>query len=135
MFTDATERPVGPFPNVKAFHDTLVHLPYPDRYDPNDPPHPYRGFLHNDAPVVFAHGDLHRSNIMITPTSEGCSPRVLAIIDWCHSGWLPSYWEYNKACWTGDTHAEWATKYIPLFLDRDDEAYKWWDYFLLKMGV
>ena len=72
---------------------------------------------------------------MITPPLEGQSARVLAIIDWCQSGWLPSYWEYNKACWTGDTRAEWATKYIPLFLDRDDEAYKYWDYFLLKMGV
>jgi len=72
---------------------------------------------------------------MITPPLEGRSPRVLAIIDWCHSGWLPSYWEYNKTCWTGDTRSEWATKYIPLFLDGDDEVYKYWDYFFLKMGV
>jgi len=126
---------MGPFANVEAFHDTLVTLPFPKARGPNNP-HPYRVFLPDDVPTVFTHGDLHRSNIMITPPSQGCSARVLAIIDWCQSGWLPSYWEYNKACWAGDTGTgEWVTKYIPLFLDRDDDVYEYWDYFMLRMGV
>lgn len=134
VFTDTSSLPAGPFPNVKTFHDTLANFPFHD-HDPNDPPHPYRGFLPDDVPVVFTHGDLHRSNIMITPPLKGSSPRVLAIIDWYQSGWFPSYWEYNKTRWTADVGGEWATKYVPLFVDGDEDAYNYWDYFMLKLGV
>jgi len=72
---------------------------------------------------------------MITPPLEGRNPRVLAIIDWYQSGWLPSYWEYNKTLWTADIGGEWETEYIPLFVDGGDDVYKYWDYFMLKMGV
>jgi len=79
-FTNSTSLPVGPFSDVETFHDTLMYLPFPDDFDPNDPPHPYCGFLLDDVPIAFTRGDLHRSNVMITP-SKGHCPRVLAIID------------------------------------------------------
>jgi hypothetical protein len=81
VFTDSGSPLMRPFPTVKDLHSILVKHPYPDKRDPNDSPHPYPGFLPDDAPVVFTHGDLHRSNITISPPSEGRGPRVLATIN------------------------------------------------------
>ncbi|CAE6426703.1 unnamed protein product [Rhizoctonia solani] len=96
-FTSSGSPPVGPFTNVTAFHDLLTRLPHPENHDPSDPPHPFRKNLPDDVPIVFTHGDLHRSNVIISSRSEGGSPRVLSLIDWGQSGWYPSYWEFCKA--------------------------------------
>ncbi|KAF8603975.1 phosphotransferase enzyme family protein-like protein [Ceratobasidium sp. AG-I] len=134
VFTNSCSPPVGPIPSVKEFHHLFVTLPHPERCDPNDPPHHFRDRLPDDVPVVFTHGDLHRSNILISRTIEGENPCIVALIDWCQSGWLPSYWEYCKARWTTNIGEEWEAKYIPLFLDKH-ECYDHWDYFLLTMGI
>ncbi|CAE6526574.1 unnamed protein product [Rhizoctonia solani] len=133
-FTDSASPPVGPFPSVASFHDLFVKLPRPHKCDPNDPPHPFRGNLPDEVPIVFTHGDLHRSNVIISSPEEGGRPFVKSIIDWGQAGWYPSYWEYCKARWTADWTEEWVTIFIPLFLDSFD-CYKYWDYFLLSMGV
>jgi hypothetical protein len=111
-----------------------MKLPRPHKWDPNDPPHPFRGHLPDDVPVVFTHGDLHWSNVMIAPSPDGLGFQVTSIIDWCQAGWLPSYWEYCKARWTVDQGEEWEAKYLPLFLGQHD-GYDYWDYFILKMGM
>ncbi|KAF8956720.1 kinase-like domain-containing protein [Flammula alnicola] len=49
-----------------------------------------------DSPIVFTHGDLNFSNIMITQRSVKDPPVVVAIVDWEQSGWMPSFWEYSK---------------------------------------
>jgi thiamine kinase-like enzyme len=49
-----------------------------------------------DDPINFTHGDLHRSNILVTPAADGPS-RVMAIVDWHQCGWYPAYWEYCNA--------------------------------------
>lgn len=92
-----------------------------------------RPSLNDSASIRFTHGDLHRSNILITCASDG-PPRVIAIIDWTQSGWLPDYWEYCKAIWTADYGSEWMVKYVPIFLEPFDR-YDTFDYLCLKMGV
>ncbi|EJU00327.1 hypothetical protein DACRYDRAFT_81228 [Dacryopinax primogenitus] len=55
-------------------------------------------------------------------------PRVVAILDWQQSGWLPSYWEYCKAMWTADFQPRsWGNKYLPMILDKNDVFCVWGD--------
>lgn len=132
VFTSSCSIPAGPFPSVQSFHDWFVYLPRPyDRAVGDDPPHPMRLELPDDVAIVFTHGDLHRSNIVVS--SEG-DPRVLAIVDWGQAGWLPAYWEFCKARWTTGVGEEWEVEYLPRFLEPFGK-YDCWDYFVLKLGV
>lgn len=92
-----------------------------------------RSGLPDGVPITFTHGDLHRSNIILSPDGEG-PPRVLALIDWHQSGWLPAYWEFCKAQYTSYIGEEWAVEYIPRILE-PSEAYYYWEYFVLSLGV
>lgn len=67
------------------------------------PIEPFRQDLPDDSAIEFTHGDLHRSNIQITPSKPY---RVVAIVDWEQSGWLPAYWEARKAQYTADRNDE-----------------------------
>lgn len=127
--------PAGPFPSVGSFHDWFTNLSRPHR-GPDDPPHPahpMRSLLPNDELITFTHGDLHRTNIIVSPEGEG-APRVLAIIDWHQSGWFPAYWESCKARWTAIIGDEWVTEYLPRIL-KPCMQYDYWDYFVLNLGV
>lgn len=82
-----------PYPNSEAFYEFFMRIPSSERemaHEEGLPQLPY------DSPIVFTHCDLNFSNIMITPRSADQCPRVLAIIDWEQSGWMPSFWEYSK---------------------------------------
>lgn len=79
----------GPFATVRDFHDwfTFLHRkPMPDPY--SIPVEPFRHDLPDDCVIKFTHGDLHRSNIIVTPTRPYC---ILAVVDWEQSGWLPYF--------------------------------------------
>ncbi|EDP53281.1 hypothetical protein ACP6JD_005091 [Aspergillus fumigatus] len=79
----------GPFATVRDFHDwfTFLHRkPMPDPY--SIPVEPFRHDLPDDCAIKFTHGDLHRSNIIVTPTRPY---RILAVVDWEQSGWLPYF--------------------------------------------
>ena len=108
--------PAGPFPNVESFHDWFARLSFRRRQDilPSDIPE--LSGLSNEKPVFFTHGDLHRSNILISLPEAGPACAI-AVIDWHQSGWYPRYWEFLKAIWTSDIYGEWAQKYIPQFLE------------------
>ncbi|KAJ8116981.1 hypothetical protein OPT61_g1716 [Boeremia exigua] len=122
----------GPFPSVKEFHDWFSFLYRRWLADPNAyPQDPYRRDLPDDARIVLTHGDLHRSNIMVTKSGP---PRILALIDWHQAGWLPEYWEVCKAIYTVGTEDEWAQKYIPQFLQRSEEIEVAWDFYVLATG-
>jgi hypothetical protein len=128
-------RNFGPFTSVAAFHDAFSSLPSTFRADD---PHPLRHWLCDDQPIVFTHGDLHRSNVIVqrldshsalapevgedNGAADTAPPavRVIAIVDWEQSGWFPGSWEYCKACWTAKIGDEWRTKYIPAILDPFD---------------
>jgi hypothetical protein len=109
---------------VKEFHDCIsswtkigmeIHWP---GCAPEDIPDPYRQRLPDDAAVVFTHADLNPRNIMVTQLSPHC---VTALIDWAESGWYPAYWEFFKTTFTANTKSEWATEYIPRFLEEPSD--------------
>lgn len=88
----------GPFSSVTEFQDWFTFLcrrRMPDPY--SIPVEPFRYQLPDNAAIKFTHGDLHRSNTIVT----GSEPRhVVGIVDWEQAGWLPEYWEARKARWT-----------------------------------
>ncbi|KXG50572.1 Aminoglycoside phosphotransferase [Penicillium griseofulvum] len=122
----------GPFGTVQRFHNWFTFLyrkPMPDPY--SVPIEPFRDDLPNDSPVNFTHGDLHRSNILIT----GSKPyHVLALIDREQSGWLPAYWEARKVQYTVDRNEEWSKKYLPMVLCQFTSNWEPWDYYTISMG-
>jgi Phosphotransferase enzyme family len=79
------------------------------------PIEPFRSDLPDNIDIKLTHGDLHPSNIVIT---ESGPPKVVALIDWEQSGWLPAYWEDRKAHLTAEYGGEWAKVYLPIILDQ-----------------
>lgn len=85
----------------------------------------------HDCAIKFTHGDLHRSNIIVTPTPPY---RILAVVDWEQSGWLPVYWESRKTQYTADRAEPWSTTYLPMILDQFASTWDPWDYYTSAMG-
>lgn len=95
------------------------------------PVEPFRHELPDDSTISFTHGDLHWSNIIVTP---GRPYHILAIVDWEQSAWLPAYWEARKAQYTTDSCEEWSILYLPMILDQYTSAWNPWDYYIMAMG-
>jgi hypothetical protein len=127
IFDSSRSSLAGPFPTVSAFHDWFASL------NLHGAGHPWRSELHDvdGEPITFTHGDLHRSNILVS--AEG-PPRILALVDWHQSGWLPAYWEFSKARWTTRIGDEWEVKYLPKII-QVYERYHYWDFFVLSLGM
>lgn len=124
--------PGGPFKNTKEFNDWFSTLPQrwlPDSRKYHDP---YREILPDTGVIKFTHGDLHRGNIMISSTNP---PRVLAVIDWAHSGWYPDYWEYCKALYTSEYDGEWRNVWIPKFLSPYLVEFDVFAEYVMQMGA
>ncbi|GFF48390.1 hypothetical protein IFM58399_08288 [Aspergillus lentulus] len=122
----------GPFATVKEFHDWFTFLcrrRMPDPYSVLI--EPYRYELPDDCAIKFTHGDLHRSNIVI---SSSRPYRTLAIVDWEQSGWFPAYWEARKAQYTAWMTEEWTTTYLPIILDMYADTLESWDYYTISIG-
>ncbi|CAJ2510209.1 Uu.00g061090.m01.CDS01 [Anthostomella pinea] len=124
IFRDEGDAHAGPFENITQFHDFFARYASGPQPDPDF--NPQRDLdelagLTDDRPIVFTHGDLDKSNIIIAPREEGCPPRVAAIIDWHQSGWYPDGWEWVKAqamCepfWEGGRDTAWLSKLTGLF--------------------
>lgn len=134
LFFDALAYPAGPFRDIGAFHDWFARLAFRIRPEIFFRDIPELSGLSDDQPLIFTHGDLHRSNILISSPEAGPA-RVIAIVDWHQSGWYPTHWEFLKANWTADPHAEWATKYIPQFLSRAPLGYwRAWEWIRLSLA-
>ena len=125
VFTNGSLPRAGPFHSVTEFNDWLSamikrgkehHWP---GIKTEDIPDPYRQLLPDDATVIFTHADLNPRNIMVSPESP-C--RITALIDWEQSGWYPDYWEFCKAEFTVVTRSEWATEYLPRFLEEPSDS-------------
>lgn len=116
----------GPFASVHEFHEWFTFLPRRPMADPHSIPiEPFRHELSDDSAIKFTHSDLHRSNIIVTPSKPR---RILAVVDWEQSGWLPEYWEVRKAQYTVDSE-EWSTKYLPMILDQYTRTADPWDWY------
>ncbi|KAF7125574.1 hypothetical protein CNMCM5793_001791 [Aspergillus hiratsukae] len=120
----------GPFTTVQEFHDWFTFLPRRPMPDPYSVPiEPYRYELPDD--IKFTHGDLHRSNIII---SSSPPYGTLAVIDWEQSGWFPAYWEARKAQFTALWGEEWWTRYLPTVLDQYAAIEDSWWYYIAAIG-
>lgn len=126
-------QPAGPFPDVESFHDWFSRSTRQAHHDPDEAPHPWRQGLLDDVPIVFTHGDLHRSNIVMS--REGTEmPRVIGIIDWHQSGWYPAPWEFYKTRFTCKANEKWELDFLLEFLQAY-MGYISWDYFVLALGI
>ncbi|KAJ8111283.1 hypothetical protein OPT61_g6090 [Boeremia exigua] len=121
----------GPFASVKEFHDWFTSLYKRPVPDPENIPDPFRQELPDDSEIVFTHGDLHPSNIILSSSHPF---RVVAIIDWEQAGWLPAYWEDRKAHYTCKYLSEWSVKYLPMIMDQHKRTWDPWDYYTTSMG-
>ncbi|KAF2438884.1 kinase-like protein [Karstenula rhodostoma CBS 690.94] len=122
----------GPFTSVKEFHEWFTSLYKRPMPDPTiSVPDPYRQDLPDNSEIVFTHGDLHRSNIILSTSTPH---RVVAIVDWEQAGWLPAYWEDRKAHVTSDYFGDWSEKYLPVVLDQYKSTWDPWDYYTTSMG-
>ncbi|OJJ36138.1 hypothetical protein ASPWEDRAFT_134828 [Aspergillus wentii DTO 134E9] len=122
----------GPFPTVRAFHDWWTFLHRRRMSDPHSVPiEPFRYGLPDDSSIKFTHGDLHPSNIILTSSYPY---RVLAVIDWEQSGWLPEYWETRKARLTHNRSEGWSSRYLPMIMDQYTSTWDPWDYYIMSMG-
>lgn len=65
---------------------------------------------------------------------ERGEPRVVAIIDWHQSGWLPSYWEYCKANWTAPYQEESWAWYLPIII-RPSPVFDTWHAIAASAGI
>lgn len=101
----------------------------PDPY--SVPIEPFRYELPDGCAIDFTHGDLHRSNIIISAQEPY---RVLAIVDWEQAGWLPEYWEARKALYTVYRSEEWAMTYLPLTMELYGDTWDAWDWYTTSVG-
>ncbi|RLL97414.1 hypothetical protein CFD26_102572 [Aspergillus turcosus] len=121
----------GPFTTVREFHDWFTFLPRRPMQDPYSVPvEPYRYELPDDCAIKFTHGDLHRSNIIISSSKPY---RTLTIIDWEQSGWFPAYWEARKAQFTALWGEDWWTRYLPMLDQYAATEDSWW-YYIASIG-
>ncbi|KAE8153130.1 phosphotransferase enzyme family protein [Aspergillus avenaceus] len=122
----------GPFTTVHDFHDWFTFLHRRPMSNPYSVPvEPFRHDLPDNCAIKFTHGDLHRSNIIDTTTYPY---RILAVVDWEQSGWLPEYWESRKAQYTADRAEPWSTTSLPMILDQYTSTWDAWDYYIFAMG-
>ena len=122
-----------PCSTISAFLDYLVDAVHPDELIGTGLPlDPYREMLPDDGPITFTHNDLHRRNIMVSAPEDG-EPRVLALVDWHQSGWLPPFWEWCKAYWCVSPDDDWV-QYLHIFLE-PFPAYDHWSYFATCLGM
>ncbi|KAF8574098.1 kinase-like protein [Ramaria rubella] len=107
--TDPLVRDMGPYKDIKAFTDGLLEISKPyfkwnyisivERLLSRT--HTYR--------IVFTHGDLHISNILVRPSAD--KPEyweIAALIDWECAGWYPEHWEYVKLLNSVKWKSDWA---------------------------
>jgi hypothetical protein len=110
------DREEGPFATVKSFNDFVFAVATrqtagPDGYggiEGLNHPDMLRNMLPDTESVLFCHGDLTPSNIIIVGPPGSYS--VAAIIDWEQAGWYPEYWEFCKMLSGVDDDHDWHTE-------------------------
>lgn len=137
IFSDAGIYPVGPFDDIYQFHDAFANLlaPLPVQKDSINrrQEYPELAGLKDDVQTTFTHSDLDLSNILISDPKDG-SVRIIAIVDWHHSGWYPEPWEWLKAQSVAEPLSEWKERYLAKVLDPAPPDYFYaWEYINMFM--
>jgi hypothetical protein len=112
----------GPFDSLKAFHDsftTINLLPGAGEFAAYS-----RRGLPDNIPIVFTHGDLHFSNIIISPVGS----KVVGIIDWEFAGFYPEYWEWAKLKWAGLLESHYVDKVVEPHMSVWEYWFGWMHY-------
>lgn len=84
-----TPDPFGPFPDVASFHEKILRTCPISEWERLEKIVPQS--YNKEHRVVFSHGDLHISNILVH------NGRLSGLIDWECAGWYPEYWDYTIA--------------------------------------
>lgn len=132
LFHDAVlSRPCGPFLSEKDFNDFLVSRVEPLATVPSareqlDMIHRH---LRVDHRIFLTHGDLNAKNILVNKAG-----RIVAIVDWRMSGWMPEHWEYVTCADGGFEIHEWPC-YAKLLTYPDDLQLEVHDMFLKLHGI
>lgn len=79
--------PKGPFESLSKLVDYLVE---PSVLCKTEKVEQERATLLALDKLVFTHGDLNPSNIIVKLTKKKCT---VSLIDWAYSAWMPIYWE------------------------------------------
>lgn len=123
---------VGPFSTVADFYEWFTSIPLQRIPDPASiPMMPFRNNFPDKCAIKFTHGDLHRSNIIITNERPR---RIVALIDWEQSGWYPEYWEVRKAEYMALEGDEWDSKCLTIILVRYDSISEVWWWYISSIG-
>ncbi|KAF1842869.1 uncharacterized protein K460DRAFT_314583 [Cucurbitaria berberidis CBS 394.84] len=123
----------GPWKSAASFHDWLSWLWRRRAPEPDQIADPWRQMLDDKSDIVLTHGDLHRSNIIVSATSP---VYVVAIVDWEQSGWYPDYWEYCKTMYTVPYHEDWRSAgWIDSILTPQPAAQEAFDYYTEALGL
>ncbi|KAI3393235.1 hypothetical protein diail_4562 [Diaporthe ilicicola] len=109
----------GPFATVTAFHDWLTGLKGGGWDELHGP-----GMLSDDYNIRLAHGDLHRSNIIVQRDSN-CRWKLSGIVDWEMCSWMPEYWDYCRARWplNPEENATFGEVYLPCIFGEQSAKY------------
>ncbi|KAI9811976.1 MAG: hypothetical protein M1832_000641 [Thelocarpon impressellum] len=78
----------GPFPAEEAFNEWLIDGTA--RTTPSNLVSAFRSRWRSDHRLVFSHGDLGQQNVIVRDA------RIVALVDWQHSGWYPEHWDFLK---------------------------------------
>jgi hypothetical protein len=117
----------GPFKDIPSFNAALTDAARP-HFRWNLLSIIQRSLARTDSyRIVFTHGDLHISNIMVrqsmSPSESdqhvtgGKRWMVVALVDWECAGWYPEHWEYVKLLSSVKWRSDWAAR-AQTFLDR-----------------
>jgi hypothetical protein len=128
------QRGTGPFKNAAGFNDDFAEERSGECQDGFCPSilgvDPHRYDLPDAVRVRFTHGDLQRSNVIV---SVHRPYRVVAVVDWGEAGWMPEYWEVCKVHHAAVLTNKWSEMYLPQLLDLesvDEPVRNAWDWFV-----
>ncbi|KAF8823525.1 hypothetical protein HHX47_DHR10000188 [Lentinula edodes] len=92
----------GPFDSVKAFHEELIkfsNLEFPNQETESAALSKIHRLYEKPYRIVFTHNDLHPGNVIVDANF-----RIVGIIDWESSGWMPEYWLAFEMCERNKIH-------------------------------
>ena len=105
--------PFGPFPDASSFNEYVMRTSPYKNWERLEKIVPKSYTKHHR--VVFSHGDLHISNILM---HQG---RLSGLIDWECAGWYPEYWDYTIAIYHTKLLVYWANSLGRIFPQYKEE--------------
>ncbi|KAJ3915167.1 kinase-like domain-containing protein [Lentinula edodes] len=112
----------GPFDSVKAFHEELIkfsNLEFPNQETESAALSKIHRLYEKPHRIVFTHNDLHPGNVMVDANF-----RIVGILDWESSGWMPEYWEYIKSRFVYQYRKRWGGRVMARVFPEYEEEWE-----------